>query len=214
MPVVTLLQLGHRRKDRVNVHLDGEYAFSLGLDLAAALRKGQVLDEADVTRLREEDGYGVALDRALHFLTFRPRSRWEIERKLRSKDVADPVVERVIARLSDLSLVDDSEFAGWWVENRTQFRPRGKRGLRSELSARGVPDDIASEAVSNVDESELATRVACERAERHLDLDRAAFDKRLGGYLRRRGFGPEAVRDALRAAWAAIQDAADGASPA
>jgi regulatory protein len=200
VPVVTLLQIDARRKDRVEVHLDGTFAFSLALDLAASLHKGQCLAEDDLARLCDDDAYRVALDRALGFLARRPRSEAEVRRHLADKDVPPAPLERVCARLVSLDLLDDAAFARWWVDNRRTHQPRGRLALRHELTARGVAPGVVATVVAEVDETSEATALARSRASRYAGLDRPAFDRRLGALLARRGFGAAAVRAALAAA--------------
>jgi regulatory protein len=72
--IVTALEIQKRNKERVNIFIDGEYAFSLNLMDAARLRKGQVLSETEINALRGEDAVIQAVDSASHFLGFRPRS--------------------------------------------------------------------------------------------------------------------------------------------
>lgn len=208
MARITLLQLQRRRRDRVSVFLDEEFAFGISLELASGLRLGQELDDEEIAALQAEDAYRVALDRAVRFLASRPRSRRELARRLGRDEIDEATLERVLARLEELGYVDDRAFAEWWVANRAAHRPRGRLALRSELAEKGVPRDIVEEALEGQDDADAALRLAMERRERYRGLDRAGFDRRLGGYLRRRGFRYEEVRDALEEAWRAL--ASDG----
>jgi len=201
--VVTLLQLQRRRPDRVSVFVDDEFRLALALDVAAGLTLGQALTDAEIARLAAEDAYRTALERALARLARRPRSRAEIERDLAGRDVPPQVAARVLDRLVELELVDDAAFAAWWVESRGANRPRGRIALRSELAARGVERADIDDALAAVDDEDAACALAVARAARYAGLARDAFDHRLGGYLRRRGFAYDAVRRALDAAWAA-----------
>jgi len=203
MPTITRLELQARRRDRVNVFLDEAFAFSVSVELAAALRKGQVLSEAETTGLRAEDGYRQALGRALRYLGHRSRTRVEVERKLAESEVEPPVVARVLGRLDELGLLDDADYAARFVEQRQNHRPEGARALRYALGRRGVPDHVVAAVTEGIDEDTLARRVALDRLPRYAGCDRPVFERRLGGFLQRRGFGPDAVRAAVRAAWEA-----------
>lgn len=203
MPTVTRLEAQARRPGRVNVYLDGALAFSLALEVAAALRPGQSLEPADIERLAEEDAYRRALDRSLGYLGHRPRSRRELERYLADKAVPPEVAGRVLGRLAELGLADDAQFAAWWVDNRARHRPRGGQALRQELAARGVDRATQNEAVTGLDEDALALDVALAQARRYRGLSRELFQRRLGALLARRGFAYPAVRAAVAAAWAA-----------
>lgn len=204
MARITLLQLQRRRRDRVSVFLDEEFAFGVSLELASGLRLGQELDGEQIAALRAEDAYRVALDRAVRFLASRPRSRRELARRLGRDEIDEATLERVLARLEELGYLDDRAFAEWWVANRAAHRPRGRLALRSELAEKGVPRDIVEEALEGQDDADAALRLAMDRRERYRGLDREGFDRRLGGYLRRRGFRYEDVREALEEAWRAL----------
>lgn len=209
MPIVTLLQLQQRRHDRVNVHLDDEYAFSVALDVAAGLRRGQELSPEDIFRLQAEDAYRRGLDRALRFLAHRPRSRQEVSRNLASHEVPPAAADRVLERLAALGLLDDLAFARWWVDNRTTHQPRGALALRHELVTHGVSRAEIDAAIGDLDEAALAREVAEAHLASHAALDRRTFDRKLGGILARRGFCHDAVRSALDDAWRAAQGAGD-----
>jgi regulatory protein len=201
MPTITQLSPQARHPERVNVFLDGEFAFALAGELAAGLRVGQALDEAALARLQAEEEAHRALDRALGQLERRPRSRAELAHYLGGKGVAPETIERVLARLAELGLVDDAAFAAWWVDNRARHRPRGAQALRQELSAKGIGREEQRAAMADVDEAQLALAVARAQAQRYRGLPRADFERRLGGFLARRGFGYQAVRAALRSTW-------------
>ncbi|MGD8244491.1 MAG: RecX family transcriptional regulator, partial [Anaerolineae bacterium] len=148
---ITALTYQKRNKDRVNVYLDGEFAFGLTVVEAARLRVGQTLGDDDITKLRMRDSVEWAYGRALDYLSYRPRSESEVRRNLGDKDVEDQIVDRVIGRLKRAGLVDDREFARYWVENRARFNPRGRRGLRHEMRQKGVPREIIDEALETFD---------------------------------------------------------------
>lgn len=206
---ITALVVQKRNKQRVNVHLDGEFAFGLSVIKAAGLRKGQQLTEADIENLQREDSAEVAYERALNFLAYRPRSEWEVRRKLVNKDreIAEDILDEVIARLERAGLLDDAEFARYWVSNRQEFKPRSKRALSYELQQKGVGRQHIDAAVANVDESQAALHAAQKRARRLARLERDLFYKRLGDFLARRGFAYDVTREVVDAMWSEVAQA-------
>jgi regulatory protein len=189
---ITKLRFQKRNKNRVNVYIDGQFAFGLAAIEAAHLRVGQTLSDDGVARLQKQDEVERAYERALNFLSYRPRSEAEVRRNLRKKDVEDEAVEMVIERLERADLLDDREFARYWVENRMRFKPRGTRALRHELWEKGVADSIVAEALEGLDEESAARRVAKARVRRLARLEPRDFRRKLSAYLKRRGF-PYAV---------------------
>ena len=198
---ITALKVQKRNPRRVNVFLDGRYAFGLAAIEAARLRRGQVLSDEDIERLKERDSFEKAHDRALRFLSYRPRSEAEVRRYLQGKAVSPAVEEEVIERLTRANLLDDLDFARYWVENRESFNPRGLRMLRYELRQKGLSDETIAQALTDLDEEEGAYRVALRRGRRLAHLDQVSFRKKLSAHLLRRGFPYEVVNPTVERAW-------------
>jgi regulatory protein len=200
---------------RVRVFVDGQYAFSVDPMLALSLRVEQALDDAELARLGAADERQRALDAALRFLSYRPRSVREVTMRLQEKGYAAAAIEAVQERLGALGLLDDAAFARYWVEQRRQFRPRGAAALRAELRAKGVAPPTIAAALAETDErdeTEAACRAGRARLRALVGLDAAAFRQRLGAYLQRRGFSYAASAAAVARLWAERQGA--GASSA
>lgn len=198
---ITALKAQKSNPQRVNVYLDDRYAFSLAAIEAAKLRRGQVLSDDDIERLKKRDSYEKAHERALRFLSYRPRSEAEVRRYLRGKAVPPAIEDEVIEHLTRVRLLDDLAFARYWVENRETFNPRGLRMLRHELRQKGLSEETIAEALADLDEEESACRVALKRGRRLAHLDQASFRRKLGAHLLRRGFPYEIVNLAVERAW-------------
>ncbi len=204
MKKVTRLVIQQRNKERVNVYLDDEFAFGLALVEAVHLKVGQTLTDEQIADLKDEDQYHKAYSRSLDFLSRRPRSRQEIERYLKGKEVPEPTIERVVARLTKAQFLDDLAFAHYWIENRDSFRPRGVRALRYELRQKGLDETIINEALnsSELDEIDSAYRVGAKQLYRLQSIeDRREFQQRLATYLARRGFNWETIREVSEQLW-------------
>lgn len=194
---ITALEVQQRNKTRVNVYLDGEYAFSLTMIEAARLRREQVLSDAEIAELRARDAVEYALEQAVRFLSYRPRSIREIRQNLKEKGTDAPVIDQVIDRLEALGYVDDLAFARYWVQNRDEFRPKGPLALRQELNHKGVSPRLIDQALDELDFADAAYRAALQQSRRWQALDRQQFRAKLYPYLARRGFLAETCQDAI-----------------
>jgi len=194
---ITALVVQKRNKERVNVHLDGEFAFGLAMSEAMKLKKGQLLSDEDIARLKALDEIEVARERALNFLSFRPRSIAEVRRNLKDKDHTETAIEAVIERLMRIGLLDDKAFARFWVENRDRFKPRSPRAIRYELRQKGVADDAIQLALEDLDVEDAAYRAAEKRVRRYQKEDFYTFRKKMSDYLARKGFNYDVIRDVL-----------------
>lgn len=195
--IITALEPQKRRRDRISVFLDGEFAFGLPDIEAARLRVGQELSEQEIAELRAIDAVSIALDRAMRLLARRPYSVAEIRRSLASHETAPNVIDEALARLETLGYVDDYAFAQYWVENRERFRPRGARALRYELRQKGIADAIIQQALDGFDGADSAYAAAQEQVRRLRRLDRRTFRTRLSGFLARRGFDYGTARETV-----------------
>jgi regulatory protein len=195
--IITALELQKKNKERVSIFLDGKYAFGISLLRAAKLKKGQYLSEEQIAELESHDEYDRAYDRALNYLTYRPRSEMEIARYLSTKGWDQPVTDEVIDRLKKASLLDDAEFARFWIDNRQRFRPRGLMALRYELKSKGLSDSVISEALEDVEEEESAYKLAYQRVQKAIGLERQEFRRQLSQYLSRRGFSFSVINAVL-----------------
>jgi regulatory protein len=199
--IVTALEFQKGNKERVNVYLDGAYAFGLPAVIAAThLRRGQELSDAEIAMLRALDEQERAYEQALRFLRYRPRSQAEVERYLRRKRFAEEIVTHVMARLQEAGYLDDEAFARFWVENRQRFRPRSRRALGIELRQKGVEQDIIQEVVGEQDDEEAAWQAVEARLSRWRGLNEEQLQRKLNDFLGRRGFAHETIRAVYRRA--------------
>jgi len=202
---ITALRFQKRDENRVNVYLDGEFAFGLAAIEAAHLQVGQTLSDDDVARLQEQDEVERAYEHALDFLSYRPRSEAEICRNLRRRNVDDEVVEAVVERLTRAGMLDDREFARYWAENRIQFNPRGANALGHELWGKGVPASIIAETLADLDEEAAARKVLEAGVRRLAHLEPGDFRRKLGAYMARRGFSYEVITPLVEEALEAVR---------
>lgn len=194
---ITALEPQKRSKDRISVYLDDMFAFGLAVLVAAHLRVGMWLSDAEIEALRDADEFERARERALNYLSYRPRSAAELERYLLKHSFSETAVADVLHRLSEVGLVDDEAFARYWVENRARFRPKGKRVLVQELRQKGIASRVIEEALADYDETAAAERVAEAQARRLSNLPPNLFHRRLWARMARRGFSSDIIREVL-----------------
>ncbi len=95
---ITAIEPQQKNPQRVNIYLDGEFAFGLTSLLAAWLKVGQELSDEKIASLKAGDELEVTYQKALHFLSYRPRSA-EVRQNLMKRGIAEPLVEETLSRL-------------------------------------------------------------------------------------------------------------------
>jgi regulatory protein len=201
MKKITAIEAQKRTPNRVNIHLDGEFAFGLSRIVAAWLRVGQELDEEKIKRLQVEDAQERAFQQAMLFLSYRARSESEIRQNLRKHEIPQEVIEQTLERLRQDGLANDGQFARAWVENRSTFRPRSRRMMAMELKQKGLSEEAAASALKDVNDEALAYESALKRAPRLNDLEWVEFRKKLSEFLARRGFSYSVIAPVVTRIW-------------
>lgn len=209
-PTITAIEPQKKNPNRVNIYLDGEFAFGLARLTAAWLRVGQVLSEEKIVALKAEDARETVYQKALHFLSFRPRSVQEVRQNLQKQGVAAALIEETLARLQRAGLLDDRAFARAWVENRAHFRPRAPILLRLELQRKGIAEEIIQTVLQEMTDAEaLALEAARRQARRWHGLSRQDFWRKMGGFLARRGFSYEIIPSVCAQVWDELRAAGE-----
>lgn len=201
MKKITAIQVQKRTPNRVNIHLDGEFAFGVARIVAAWLRVGQELSEEKIEQLQAEDARERAFQQAMLFLSYRARSESEIRQNLRKHEIAEPVIEQTLDRLRQDGLANDNQFAQAWVENRSAFRPRSSRMMAMELRQKGLNEEAVSSAVANVDDEALAYEAAQKKVARYKGLEWNEFRKKISDFLARRGFSYSVIAPVVTRLW-------------
>jgi len=201
MRKITAIEAQKKRSNRVNIYLDGEFAFGLERITAAWLKVGQELDEKKIEQLQAEDARERALQQALLFLSYRARSEAEIRKNLQKHEIPKTIIEETLEHLRRDGLANDDQFARAWVENRSTFRPRSRRMMALELRQKGLNDEAAKSALEDVDDEALAFEAAQKRAPRLKGLEWNEFRTKLSGFLARRGFSYSVIAPVVTRIW-------------
>lgn len=202
MRKITAIRIGKTRGKRVDVLLDNKFAFSLEAEVA--IREGllveQELSAGQIETLVRSDRFHRCFNAAAHYLSYRPRSEFELRERLHRRGFDDSI-EEVIAKLKEQGLVDDVAFAQFWKDNRESFSPRSRWLIQLELRRKGIADEIIDEVVDKIDDNNNAYRAALSKA-RSLPLsDYQGFRHRLGEYLKRRGFNYRVIDHIVEQLW-------------
>lgn len=203
LPMQTVTQITEhpRKPGRYIIDVDGKEFAVVSADALAETktRIGVVIDDAKTAQLREANEVTEAYDRALNLLAFRARSARELHRRLVQKGTTPERADKVLARLREVGLIDDADFARQVARTKVSGGA-SRRRLHQELFKRGVARDVADDAVDqvleeeNVDEVAVAERVARKRLPSLANSDAPTRRRRLYSFLARRGHDSETIR--------------------
>jgi len=198
--VITTLETQKNNPDRINVYLDGEFAFGISRFVGAWLSTGQKIDESKIKTLITFDEKERALQSALRFIGYKQRTEAEVINKLEKLKFTSEVIDTTMNELREKKYVDDKEFAVQWIEIRSESKPRGKNLFLFELRKKGISADVIEAAIESIpDESEMALRLGKKYLKRFSSLKDDDFRKKMTGVLSRRAFPYSVVKESIDA---------------
>jgi len=149
----------------------------------------------------DEEHLRKARDTAYRYLARGPRSRIEVERRLRQKNYSDSIIHQVLRHLEEYRYIDDRALARQWARDRLTRRHWGPSRLRMELERKGIAREWTEEALRELfeerDETAHATELVAQRLKGRGLRDPKEY-RRLFGYLFRRGYAPDVIQSVLR----------------
>ncbi|MCL2869952.1 RecX family transcriptional regulator [Candidatus Saccharibacteria bacterium] len=213
---ITSLSGQVKDQNRVNISIDGKYAFSLDIAQVTELgvKVGLQIDDVKLDELKLASDYGKLYNRALEYALLRPHSTREmrdylhkktLDKRVRVKSktgeyktkiipgVSQDLANQVLARLMQRGYINDVKFTQFWIENRMVKKGVSKRRLTNELIKKGIETSIIGDALlatDRNDQAEIAKIIAKKRARYD--------DDKLTAYLARQGFSYDDIKTALR----------------
>ena len=195
---ITALKAQKNNPDRVNVFLDGEFAFGISRFVGVGLIVGQIITPEQIDKLSNLDLREKAYQSALRYIGYKPRTQYEVTKKLESGGYSEETVNFVLDELNQKNYLDDADYAVQWVETRVSSHPRSQRLIRHELKRRGIPETLIEEALEKMpDDREMARTLATGFLEKNKQLDNEKFMNRMKGVLARNGFAFDVINEVI-----------------
>lgn len=187
--------------ERVNIFIDNRFAFGLFLRTKEelGLKKGMELDEGLLESIRSKDELQDAKSKAYQYLSFRQRTKRELEDYLLKKEFNRNTVETVIEVLKEAGYVDDLDFARTFVRDKTSYKNFGPYRIRNELVLKGISKELIDQALEEEYHEELEELVDMVKS-RYSSILHDKSDKRfrrIGGFLQRKGHSYDTIRKVL-----------------
>jgi regulatory protein len=194
---VTAIKGQIRNTERVSIHVDGKYAFSLTQSqlLDHKLFVGKELDQTELDELKKSSDYGKLLERVMNYIMIRPRSMREVRDYLWRKKADPDASERVTSYFASRGYLDDAAFAKSWVRARQLTKPVSKRRLTAELHQKGVADELIRQALGEdeYDEAQALQEIITKKQKQARYQD----PQKLMQYLARQGFSYDMIKNSL-----------------
>jgi len=204
MSRITDIKPKSSKSRRYHIFVDGELVTEVNEEVIAKLdlRRNQAITPQRLEQIATAQQDSQTRQAALNLLNYRARTRQELVRRLRRKNLPTDSIQRVIADLADKGLVDDRQFAKWMVGSLTRCDNLSKRAIANKLRQAGVDREIAeaviSEELADYDEHSRAEQAAIKHMKKLISLEPTTRRRRLYSYLQRRGFPSHLIHDVLQ----------------
>ena len=196
--IITEIDNCKKNKDRVNIYVDGEFAFALYLEtvLQAGLGVGMDIGSLDMSKIAGEDERKYAMDAALNFLSYQMRSKKEVRDKLKLKNVSEKTAEYAIQKLEEMGYLDDRKYAAIFTE---ELKERmGKRGIRQKLYEKGIENEIIKETLDSLGDFAAILRPQAEKLfQKYGDPNTFKTRQKVIRTLLGRGFDLDEIKSAV-----------------
>ena len=187
--------------DRFSIFVDGEFAFGLGIDVVIefGLAAGMSVDDDLLERIKSREEIVSTVNAAMHLLAYRARATGELQGRLRQKGFSQGAIDAAIEKLKGWHYLDDEDFARNWVEQQTTHRPRSRRVMAQDLRSKGIDKVLVEETLARVEIDEVsdAVRASSRKWESWQNLPVDVRNRRLSGFLARRGYGYDVARKVI-----------------
>jgi regulatory protein len=194
------------------IYVDGAYAFDVSDEVLVkfGLGVGEPLDEKKVEQIVTSEALHRALQIAINFISYRPRSSREVIDHLKKKSFSEDLARTVAQQLQKKNLVDDVAFAKMFVRDRLKRKPMGSALLRQQLLMKGIPPNVIQRVLHDLvseDDQQRAAEVLAAKRLSHAGGSLARLDptkrkRRLFEYLLRRGFSTDIATKTVRTLFA------------
>ncbi|WP_036736395.1 regulatory protein RecX [Paenibacillus zanthoxyli] len=209
---ITRVERGRKSDHRYIIHF-GIFSLSVHEDIMIKYRmiSGNAFTKEDLQQIVLADERQRAYIEGLRYLERKPRTGMEMARRLRQKEIGEAIIAEVLERLRRERLIDDTQYAKQWAEQRITGHRKGRLWVRHELRGKGIDKSVITEALDGIS-AEQERQSALELGRKKWNsIKGEAADKRrkTGAFLMRRGFSGEIVRSVLHSLWQDMDGAED-----
>lgn len=129
-----------------------------------------------------------ALELALRYLAYQPRSGYEMREYLTKKGFNEDIVNHTVEMLLAKKYLDDVIFTRNFVESRINNKSKSKFALAYELNKKGIEPVIIEDVLKEYDDYNLALKAIEARIQLWAHLDSEKYNKKILNFLKNRGF--------------------------
>lgn len=203
MAVITKIEVQKRNKDRVNIYLDNEYAFSISMELVykEGLKSKMEIDVNRLKDIADKEGYLKCKNTALRIVERSFKTEKEMRDKLKEKEYTDNQIEKTIEFLKEYKFINDESYVNAYINDK--LSSRGRQKIKYDLIRKGINRNLIDEKLSNIDsddEKNTALNLAKKKYNsiKKSENDIYKINGKLYRFLMSKGYNYELVKDVVK----------------
>lgn len=203
MSKITKIEAGKRNKDRANIYIDDEYAFSVNMEIVYkfGLKEKEEVNKERLLEISISENLSKCKETALRTVERSYKTEKEIRDKLLLKEFDDETIEKTVEFLKEYGFIDDSKFVRMFVKDR--IRNQGKNKIKYALLQKGVNKYLIDEVFEELDRDDEIKRAIelCEK--KYLSIIKRESDdfkikNKITRYLLGRGYDYDIAKECIR----------------
>ena len=162
MPIITEIKIQEKNKKRCNLFIDGEFFSSISLEttLKNNLKKGQEVDQKELSILIEESNRVEALSKAVDYVSKALKTKRQVKDYLIKKGYTEEIAWYCVDKLKEYDYINDEKYSERFIESTS--KTQGRKLVEYKLMMKGVRKEDIALAYENVevDNKENAKNIA------------------------------------------------------
>ena len=203
MNIITKIEVGKRNKERVNIYIDEEYAFSISAELIYKenIKVKDKIDVDSLKKLADEDNYIKCKNTALKTSERTYKSEKELAQKLALKGYDDHIINRTINFMKEYNLLNDNNYATMYVKDKS--RNIGKKKIKYSLLQKGIDEEIIESELEKINNDEVKA-IVYEMALKKYKVfskrenDNYKLTQKLYRFLMGKGYDYDLIKDVVK----------------
>lgn len=203
MNKITNVEVQKKNKNRVNVYIDEEFAFSCDAEIVYkyGIKKNNEVNAKQLIEIMEEENFVKCKNSALRIIERTYKTEKEITDKLREKGYDEKSINRTIDFMEEYNLLNDKKYADMYIKDK--IKVQGINKIKYNLLRKGVCEEVITDKITNIskdDEKEGALKLAQKKYNQIInrEQDKYKVSQKLYRFLVSKGYDYDCINEVIK----------------
>lgn len=130
------------------------------------LSKGKNLTSKEVEELRKFASYSKGKNLAIYYLSFKTRTKKEVENYLLTQEIPTTDIEQILLELEKIHLINDQAYCQRYIETQLTLENYGPYQILQKLKLKGLDEELINEQLLRLFDESKEFKIAHKLAEK------------------------------------------------